>query len=98
MTDVSPQEGNTNIDNETLADNPLQIEALANSLLLKVLQGVNERLPNLVTNIIQQKSFVSTIWYDESDEEESNRDTGTHNNQMVRDAGAQQISNRGTGA
>ena len=52
MTDVSPQEGNTNIDNETLADNPLQIEALANSLLLKVLQGVNERLPDLVTNII----------------------------------------------
>ena len=47
----------------------------------KILQGVNERLPDLVTNILSQKDFVSTAGYDdEPDEEESDRDTGAQNN------------------
>ena len=73
----------------------------------KILQGVNERLPDLVTNILSQKGFVSTTRYDdESDEEESDRDTSAPKNQIARDAGvqqtrdvgAQQTSNRDTGA
>ena len=45
--------------------------------MLKILQEVNERLPDLVTNILSQKDFVSTTGYDdESDEEESDRNTG----------------------
>ena len=52
MTDVSTQEGNTN--NEIPADSAsLQIQAIANSLVPKILQGVNERLPDLVTNILK---------------------------------------------
>ena len=51
---------------------------------------MNERLPDLVTNILSQKGFVSTTGYDdESDEEESDRNTGAQNNQIIRDAGAQ---------
>ena len=65
----------------------------------KILQGVNERLPNLVTNILSQKGFVSAAGYDdESDEEESDKDMGAQNNQIIRDAGAQQVSNMDTGA
>ena len=65
----------------------------------KILQGVNERLPDLVTNILSQKDFVSTAGYDdESDEEESDREAGAQNNQMVRDAVAQQTGNKDTGA
>ena len=38
---------------------------------------------------------MSTAGYDdESDEEESDRDTGAQNNQTIRDAGAQKTSNR----
>ena len=70
---------------------------------------MNERLPDLVTNILSQKDFVSTAGYaDESDEEESDRDIDAQNNQIMRDAGtqitsnrdaaAQQASNRDTGA
>ena len=54
MTDISTQEDNTN--NEIPADSaPLQIQAIANSLVPKILQGVNERLPDLVTNIYHKK-------------------------------------------
>ena len=60
---------------------------------------MNERLPNLVTNILSQKGFVSAAGYDdESDEEESDKDMGAQNNQIIRDAGAQQVSNMDTGA
>ena len=42
---------------------------------------------------------MSTEGYDdESDEEESDWDTGAQNNQIVRDTGAQQTSNKGAGA
>ena len=67
--------------------------------MAKILQGVNERLPNLVTNILSQNDFVSPAGYDDaSDEEKSDRDTSAQNNQIVRDAGTQQTSNRDTGA
>ena len=94
MTDISTQEDNTN--NEIPADSaPLQIQAIANSLVPKILQGVNERLPDLVTNILSQKDFVSTAGYDdESDEEDSDGDTGAQNNQIVRNTGAQKACNR----
>ena len=67
--------------------------------MAKILQGVNERLPNLATNILSQNDFVSTAGYDDaSNEEKSDRDTSAQNNQIVRDAGTQQTSNRDTGA
>ena len=71
MTDISTHDDNTN--NEIPAGcASLQIQAIANSLVPKILQGVNERLPDLVINISSQKGFVSTAGYDdESDEEES---------------------------
>ena len=57
--------------------------------MLKILQRANERLPDLVTNILSQNGFVSTAGYDdESDEEESDRNTVAQNNQITRDAGA----------
>ena len=89
MTDISTQEDNTN--NQIPADSAsLQIQAIANSLVPKILQGVNERLLDLVTNILSQKGFVSTAGYDdESDDEKSDRDTGAQNNQIFRDAGTQ---------
>ena len=106
MTDILTQEHNTS--NKMPADSAsLEIQAIANSLVPKILQGVNERLPDLVTNILSQKGFVSTTRYDdESDEEESDRDTSAPKNQIARDAGvqqtrdagAQQTSNRDTGA
>ena len=98
MTDISTQENNTN--NEMPADSAsLQIQAIANTLVPKILQGVNERLPNLVTNILSQKGFVSAAGYDdESDEEESDKDMGAQNNQIIRDASAQITSNRDAGA
>ena len=98
MTDVSTQESNTN-NNEIPADSAsIQKQAIANSLVPKILQGVNERLPDLVTNILLQKSFVSPAGYDdESDEEESDRDAAAQNNQTVRNAGAQQTGIRDTG-
>ena len=68
----------------------LQKEAIANSLVSKKSQGVNERVPDLVTNILPQKAFVFTTGFDESDEEESDRDAGVQHQQTVRDAGAQQ--------
>ena len=94
MADIWTQEDNKN--NEIRADSAsLQIQAIANSLVPKILQGVSERLPNLVTNILSQKGFVYTARYDDkSDEEESDRDTGAQNKQIVRDAGVQQTSNR----
>ena len=65
----------------------------------KILQGVNERLPDLITNILSQKGFVSTAGYvDESDEIKGDRDTGAQNNQIIRDAGAQKTGNRDVGA
>ena len=89
-----------NTNNEIPADTAsLQIQAIANSLVPKILQGVNDRLPYLVTNVLSQKDFVSTAGYDgESDEEESDRDLGVRNNQIIRDAGAQKTSNRDPGA
>ena len=98
MTDILTKEDNTN--NETPADSAsLQKQAIGNSLVPKILQGINERLLNLVTNILSQKGFVFTAGYDdESDEEESDRDTGAHNNQIVRDTGAQKNKNRDAGA
>ena len=98
MTDISTQENNIN--NEIPADSAsLHIQAIANTLVPKIMQGVNERLPDLVTNILSQKSFVSTAGYaDESDEEESDRDIDAQNNQIMRDAGAQITSNRDAGA
>ena len=80
MIDISTQENNTN--NQIPADSALlQIQAIANSLVPKTLQGVNERLPDLVTNFLSQKGFVSTAGYDdESDEEESDRNTGSQIN------------------
>ena len=83
MTDVLTQEGNTN--NEIPADSAsLQIQGIANILVPKILEGVNERLPNLVKNTLSQKGFVSTAGYDdESVEEESDRDTGAQNNQSL---------------
>ena len=60
---------------------------------------MNERLPDLITNILSQKGFVSTAEYvDQSDEKEDDRDTGARNNQIIRDAGAQKISTRDAGA
>ena len=51
MTDISTREDNAN--NEILADSDsLQIQAITNSIVPKILQGVNERLHNLVTNIL----------------------------------------------
>ena len=98
MTDISTQGNNTN--NEIPAGSAsLQIQAIANTLVPKILQGVNERLPDLVTNILSQKGFVSTAVYaDESDAEKSDRDIGAQNNQIIRDAGAQITSNRDAGA
>ena len=89
ITDISTQENNTN--NEIPANSAsLQIQVIANSLVPRILQGVNERLPNLVTNILSQKGFVSTAGYDDkSDEQEYDRDTSAENNKIVRDAGAQ---------
>ena len=89
MTDISTQKNNTN--NEIPENSAsLQIQVIANSLVSRILQGVNERLPNLVTNILWQKGFVSTGGYDDkSDEEEYDRDTSAGNNKIVRDAGAQ---------
>ena len=94
ITDISTQENNTN--NEIPANSAsLQIQVIANSLVPRILQGVNERLPNLVTNILSQKGFVSTAGYDDkSDEQEYDRDTSAENNKIVRDAGAQKNSNR----
>ena len=93
MTDISTREDNAN--NEILADSDsLQIQAIANSIVPKILQVVNERLHNLVTNMLPQKGFVSTEGYDdEFDEEKSDRDASAQNNQIVRDAGAQQTGN-----
>ena len=89
-----------NANNEIPADSAsLQIQAIAQSLVSKILQGVNERLFDLITNILSQKGFVSTAGYDDkSNEEEPDRDTGAQNNQIVMDADAQQTSNRDTGA
>ena len=94
ITDISTEEDNAN--NEILADSDsLQIQAITNSIVPKILQGVNERLHNLVTNILSQKGFLSTEGYDdEFDEEKSDRDASAQNNQIVRDAGAQQTGNR----
>ena len=93
MTDISTQEDNAN--NEILADSDsLQIQAIANSIVPKILQGVNERLHNLMTNILPQKGFKSTEGYDdEFDEEKSDRDASAQNNQIIRDAGTQQTGN-----
>ena len=98
MTDISTQGNNTN--NEIPAGSAsLQIQVIGNTLVPKILQGVNERLPDLVTNILSQKGFVSTAGYaDESDAEKSDRDIGAQNNQIIRDAGAQITSNRDAGA
>lgn len=61
---------------ETPADcASLLIEAIAESVLPQILQSVNERLPDLVTNILSQKDFVSTTHNDESDKEESPQQT-----------------------
>ena len=77
----------------------LQIQAIANTLVSKILQRVNERFPDLVTNILSQKGFVSTAGYNgESYEEVSDRDIGTQNNQIIRDTGAQITSNSNPGA
>ena len=55
--------------------------------------------PILQLTFYHKKGFVSTAGYDdESDEEESDRDTGAQNNQTIRDAGAQKTSNRDAGA
>ena len=60
---------------------------------------MNERLPDLVANILSQKGFVSTAGFaHESDAEESDKDIGAQNNQIIRDAGAQITSNRDAGA
>lgn len=59
---------------ETPADcASLLIEAIAESVLPQILQSVNERLPDLVTNILSQKDFVPTAGNDESDKEESSQ-------------------------
>ena len=89
-----------NANNEIPADSAsLQIQGIAQSLVSKILQGVNERLFDLITNILSQKGFVSTAGYDDkSNEEEPDRDTGAQNNQIVMDADAQQTSNRDAGA
>ena len=51
------------------------------------------------TNILSQKGFVSAAGYDdESDKQESDRDKGAQNNQIVREAGAQETSHKDTGA
>ena len=61
---------------ETPADcASLLIEAIAESVLPQILQSVNERLPDLVTNILSQKDFVPTAGNDESDKEESSQQT-----------------------
>ena len=78
MTDVSSREDNTNINSGIPADSAsLKIEAIANSLVPKTLQGANERLPD---------KHLITKRYDEYDKEESDRDAGTQH-QMVKDAG-----------
>ena len=59
MTDVLTQEGHTNNETPT-ASASLQIQAIANSLVPKILQGTNERFRDLVTKILSQKGFVST--------------------------------------
>ena len=98
LTDISTQGNNTN--NEIPAGSAsLQIQAIANTLVPKILQGVNERLLDLVTNILSRKGFVSTAGYaDKSDEEESDGDIGSQDNQIIRDAGTQITSNRDAGA
>ena len=58
---------------------------------------MNERLPDLVTNRLSQKVLASTEGYDESDKEESDTKVGAQHHEMVREAGAQQTSNRDTG-
>ena len=98
MIDILTQENNAN--NEIPADSVLlQGQATANSLVPKVLQGVNGKLSDLVTNILSEKRFVSTAGYDDkSDETESGRDTGAQKNQIIRDVGVHKTSNRDAGA
>ena len=93
MTYISTQENNAN--NEIPAGSAsLQIQAIANSLVKEWI----EDFPILWQTFYYKKVLCLLQGMgDESDEKESDRDTGAQQTSN-RDAGAQQTSNRDTGA